>query len=103
MLRGGLIQDYSDRAGYDPGSWPGGIFFPLAAIAAGLSYPYYGDYGNGGDQTGGYTLAPAAAEYAYGNYCATDVKTCLLYGPAVAGVNCSCRVPGGRAYGSVIQ
>jgi len=110
--RGGLFQDYSDqsnRGGYDRGAWPGGIFFPLAAIASGLNYPYYSNYGYGDahnpgyDQTGGYTLTPAAAEYAYGNYCATDVKTCLLYGPAVTGVNCSCRVPGGRAYGSVIQ
>lgn len=110
--RGGLFPDYSDhsnRAGYDHGSWPGGIFFPLAAIAAGLGYPYYGSDGYGAarnpsyNQTGGYTLVPVAAEYAYGNYCATDVKTCLLYGPAATGVNCSCRVPGGRAYGSVIQ
>lgn len=109
--RGGHFQDYSDRsnrAGYDRGSWTGGIFFPLAAVAAGLGYPYYdfgyGDARNPGyEQAGGYTLAPDAAGYAYGNYCATDVKTCLLYGPAVTGVNCSCRVPGGRAYGSVIQ
>lgn len=108
-MRSGLLQDYSDRTGYDRGAWPGGFFFPLAAIAAGLGYPYYANYGYGDapnpgyDQTGGYSLLPAAAEYAYGNHCATDVKTCLLYGPAVTGVNCSCRVPGGRAYGSVIQ
>jgi hypothetical protein len=104
--RGGLFQDYSDRqnhAGYDRGSLPGGIFFPLAVIAAGLSAPFNGNYGFDGDQTGGYMIAPAAAEYAYGNYCATSVKTCLLYEPAATGVNCSCRVAGGRAYGSVIQ
>ncbi|MBY6242869.1 hypothetical protein [Methylosinus sp. Sm6] len=103
---GGLFQDYSHRpnhAAYDRGFLPGGIFFPLAVIAAGLSAPFNGNYGFGGDQTGGYMIAPAAAEYAYGNYCATDVKTCLLYEPAATGVNCSCRVAGGRAYGSVIQ
>lgn len=109
--RGALFQDYSDRssrAGYGRGFWPSGVLYPLAAVAAGLGYPYYGNYGYGdaynpGYQSGGYTLAPAAAEYSYGNYCATDAKTCLLYGPAVTGVNCSCRVPGGRAYGSVVQ
>lgn len=112
MPSGGLFQDYSDRsadrAGYDRGLWPRGVLYPLAAVAAGLGFPYYGNYGYGdaynpGHQTGGYTLAPAAAEYSYGNYCATDAKTCLLYGPAVLGVNCSCRMPGGRAYGSVVQ
>jgi hypothetical protein len=36
-----------------------------------------------------------------GNYCATSVKTCLLYEPGWLGTGCSCRVYGGRARGFV--
>jgi hypothetical protein len=38
-----------------------------------------------------------------GNYCATSVKTCLLYEPGWLGTGCSCSVPGGYARGTVIQ
>jgi hypothetical protein len=97
-----------NRAGYGRGFWRSGIWYPAAAVGVGLGYPYYGDDNydyvfDSGYQTGDDTLAPAAADYSYGNYCSTDVKTCLLYGPAVTGVDCSCRVPGGRAYGSVVE
>ena len=36
-----------------------------------------------------------------GNYCATSVKTCLLYEPGWLGTGCSCRVYSGRARGFV--
>jgi hypothetical protein len=36
-----------------------------------------------------------------GNYCATPVKTCLLYEPGWLGTGCSCMVPGGRERGIV--
>jgi hypothetical protein len=36
-----------------------------------------------------------------GNYCATPVRTCLLYEPGWLGTGCSCRVYGGRARGFV--
>jgi len=36
-----------------------------------------------------------------GHYCATPVKTCLLYEPGWLGTGCSCKVPGGRARGFV--
>lgn len=106
-----LGQDYlerSSRAGYGRGFWRSGIWYPAVAVGAGLGYPYFGDHDHDyaydpGYQTGSYAQAPAAGDYSYGNYCSTDVKTCLLYGPAATGVNCSCRVPGGRAYGSVVQ
>lgn len=111
MPSGARFQGYGDRpnrAGDGRGFWPSGVLYPLAAVGAGLGHPNYSDYGYGDAynpsyQTGGYTLVPVAAEYIYGNYCATDAKTCLLYGPAAMGVNCSCRVRGGRAYGTVVQ
>ncbi len=54
--------------------------------------PYYGT---------GYTIRayPGPASTfgpAYGNYCATPQKTCLLYQPAEVGLGCSCRAPAGR-------
>lgn len=54
--------------------------------------PYYGT---------GYTIRayPGPASTfgpAYGNYCATPQKTCLLYEPAEVGLGCSCRAPAGR-------
>ena len=36
-----------------------------------------------------------------GNYCATPVRTCLLYEPGWLGTGCSCKVYGGRARGFV--
>ncbi len=36
-----------------------------------------------------------------GNYCATLVRTCLLYESGWLGTGCSCRVPGGHARGFV--
>jgi hypothetical protein len=36
-----------------------------------------------------------------GNYCATPVRTCLLYEPGWLGTGCSCWVYGGRARGFV--
>lgn len=36
-----------------------------------------------------------------GNYCATSVKTCLLYEPGWLGTGCSCRVSDGLARGFV--
>lgn len=54
--------------------------------------PYYGS---------GYTIRayPGPASTfgpAYGDYCATPQKTCLLYQPAEVGLGCSCRAPAGR-------
>ena len=54
----------------------------------------------------GSTLAPLAtgrsvATGQLGIYCATPVKTCELYHASYVGGDCSCRVPGGRSWGSV--
>jgi hypothetical protein len=38
----------------------------------------------------------------WGSYCATQVKTCELNHASFIGSGCSCRVPGGRAQGSVV-
>ena len=62
----------------------------------GYGYPRYYHYGYAG------AAAPVVAgEAASGNYCATAVKTCLLYEPGWLGTGCSCKVPGGRARGTV--
>ncbi len=43
-------------------------------------------------------ISPAAGS---GNYCATPVKTCLLYEPGWLGTGCSCKVYDGYARGTV--
>jgi hypothetical protein len=85
---------------------------PYYGYGYGYGYPYYG-YGLG---TGLAALAtaPLAAAAAVteplvtgrsvassGNYCATPVKTCLLYEPGWVGTGCSCRVYGGHERGTV--
>jgi hypothetical protein len=37
----------------------------------------------------------------WGNFCTTSVKTCELTRASFIGNGCSCRVPGGRARGTV--
>jgi hypothetical protein len=56
-------------------------------------YPYYYGLGN-------LAAAPLPAS---GNYCATPVRTCLLYESGWLGTGCSCRVPGGYARGTVVE
>jgi hypothetical protein len=74
-------------------------------------YPYGYGYGLGlaGLATAPLTLAAditaplvtGRSVAASGNYCATPVRTCLLYEPGWLGTGCSCRVYGGRASGVV--
>jgi len=74
-------------------------------------YPYGYGYGLG---LAGLATAPLAVAAdvtaplvtgrsvaASGNYCATPVRTCLLYEPGWLGTGCSCRVYGGHARGFV--
>jgi hypothetical protein len=98
-----LGRNYSGRMNGDGyGAWNGGAWYP-GAMGAALAYPYDEDSGYAPYyyQTGAY--AQPMPNNSYGNYCATEVKTCLLYGPAAMGVSCSCRVSGGRAYGAVTE
>ncbi len=67
----------------------------------GYGYPYYGAYGLAGAATA--PLVTDQSVVADGNYCATSVKTCLLYEPGWLGTGCSCKVPDGRARGMVVQ
>jgi hypothetical protein len=51
-----------------------------------------------------FAAAAAQSDYAdvsLGDYCATPAKTCELYSAARMGAGCSCKVPGGRAHGTV--
>ena len=84
----------------------------------GYGYPYYNGYGYGAGLAGlataplalgaavteplmtGRSVAVSAAAGS-GNYCATPVRTCLLYEPGWLGTGCSCKVYGGRARGFV--
>jgi hypothetical protein len=75
-----------------------------AAVAGAYGWRYgerpywgYGRYGYGGPVT----EPLVAGEAVGGDYCATPVKTCLLYEPGVLGTGCSCKVSGGRARGVV--
>jgi hypothetical protein len=47
------------------------------------------------------SAAAGTAAAGSGNYCATPVRTCLLYEQGWLGTGCSCRVYGGRARGFV--
>jgi len=90
-------------------------------VASGWDYPYDDSYGYPYDYygypgyayaPGYYTTAPRVATTAplvtgrsvaegVGDFCTTPVKKCELYHPSNLGAGCSCRVPGGRASGSV--
>jgi hypothetical protein len=47
------------------------------------------------------TAGRSVATGQIGNSCTTPQKTCALHNPSSVGIGCSCRVPGGRARGSV--
>ena len=114
------------------GGWGLGTGLGLAAATSpwwGSNYYGYGYgnsyYGYGNNYPYGYGLAAAASapvavaaaataplitgrsvaigNVQMGNYCTTTVKTCLLYNESWVGNGCSCRIPGGRARGSVTQ
>jgi hypothetical protein len=90
---------------YDYGSYP--------YYSYGYGYPY--GYGLGAAATAPVTVAAAATAplmtgrsvaagpVQMGNYCTTPAKTCLLTRESWVGNGCSCRIPGGRARGSVTQ
>ncbi len=81
---GGYYPDYYDGWGWGAAGLVTGL--ALGAVAAAPAYPVYA------------TPAPSPI----GGYCATPVRTCALINPAPIGGGCSCRVPGGRARGSVV-
>ncbi len=106
--------------GWGGWGWGGGLVgLGLGyGLAGGWDYPYYDyyDFPYGGYAPYPYSYAPG---YAYvapaapvvtgrsvatggtGDFCSTPVKTCQLIQPSYVGGGCSCRVPGGRARGSV--
>ena len=82
----------------------------------GYGYPPYGEPAYGGVPQ--YSYAAPAPQYSMneqeiapvqtgrsaavaGNSCTTPAKVCTLYQPSYVGIGCSCRVPGGRARGTV--
>ena len=67
----------------------------FAPVVYGYSAPVA--YGYSAPVVTGVTVA------ADGNYCATPMKTCLLYEPGWLGTGCSCKVPDGYARGTVVQ
>jgi hypothetical protein len=76
------------------------IVTPSAPIEqAWWRYGWYGRYGYSPGPTAPLVTGPRVA--ADGIYCATPVRTCLLYEPGWLGTGCSCRVPGGYARGMV--
>ena len=69
-----------------------------ATLGAIATYPAYPAYYPAYPVYPAYESVPAAQ----GGMCSTPVKTCTLYEPAPLGIGCSCRVPGGRARGTVV-
>jgi hypothetical protein len=83
----------------------GGWWGPAVGFGIGFGYPYwgYGGYGYGyGWDDDYYYDTPTYGYSSLGGFCATRVRTCQLYEPAPVGAPCSCRIPGGRARGSVV-
>jgi hypothetical protein len=101
--RGGYYRRGYGRYGAAAGIAGAAALGAGLAGASGYGYPAYG-YG-GGYGYGAYgssaPLMTAPSVAADGMYCATPVKTCLLYEPGWLGTGCSCRVPGGHARGTV--
>jgi len=91
-------RHYGWRRGVHYG-WHRG-WYPRRFYGYGYGYPYYGYGAAAGLATLAATPLPASGNYS-GNYCATPEKTCLLYEPGVLGTGCSCKVPGGRARGTI--
>ena len=69
----------------------------------GYGYPNYNGYGYGAGLAGLATapLMTGRSVAASGDYCATPVKTCLLYHSSWVGNGCSCKVYDGYARGTV--
>jgi hypothetical protein len=96
QVRPGGGQRYDGRrAG---GGWRGPAIGAGVGLGLGLGYPY----GYGYQPAPVYPAYPAYQEDAYGDHCETPRRICQLYDSAPIGADCSCRVPGGRAYGEVI-
>jgi hypothetical protein len=89
--------------GWWGGAYPGVVLGGLAL--GGLAASTWGDpFWNGGygyyDGPPVYTPVPVAGPI--GGQCQTPVRLCTLVRPSYVGIGCSCRVPGGRARGSVV-
>ncbi len=90
-LSAGLGLGYGSSSGWDyPYGYPGYAYapgyyasVPLVATTAPL------------------VTGRSVALGGVGDFCATPVKTCQLLQPSYVGGGCSCRVPGGRARGTV--
>ena len=110
---GGWNRGYGWNNGW---GWGGlGLGLGLAGLGYGYGYPndyaygygYPYGYGNGygyGSGLAAVATAPLITGRSVavgGNYCATPVKTCLLYHTSWVGNGCSCTVYGGHARGTV--
>lgn len=111
----GRYPNYGGRYPYYRGRYP---YYGGRYPYYGGYYPYYGGWGWGAAGLATGAIIGAAATYPYynypyspyqtpvsstvGGYCATPARTCALTSAAPVGTGCSCRVPGGRARGSVV-
>lgn len=92
---GGRYPYYGRNYGRYPyygGSYGGWGLATGAVIGAAATYPYYNDP---------YSTYQTPVASAVGGYCVTPVRTCALTSSAPVGIGCSCRIPGGRARGTV--
>jgi hypothetical protein len=97
---GGTYTPRTDYRRYHRNTY-GGWWGPAVGFGIGLGYPYWGGYGYGWDDDY-YDDTPTYGYSSLGGFCATRVRTCQLYEAAPVGAPCSCRIPGGRARGSVV-
>jgi hypothetical protein len=81
----GYGYGYPYNYGYGYGAGLAALATAPLALAAGVTAP----------------LMTGRSVAASGNYCATPVKTCLLYEPGWVGTGCSCKVYDGYARGTV--
>ncbi len=84
------LQASASKQGYpDPGNC---YAYPMAGRFAYETY---------GPPPAPLMMGRSVAAGQIGIYCATPAKTCELYHPSYVGGGCSCRIPGGRAWGFV--
>jgi hypothetical protein len=100
---GGVVRREGGRGGWGGAAAVGaGIGLGLGLAGAYPSYDYYGGPAYQSYPTyPAYQSYPAYASPGLGDHCETPRKVCTLYDSAPLGADCSCRVPGGRAYGEV--
>jgi hypothetical protein len=95
--RGTVASGY----GYSPSAYGNPVGALGEALTAPLAAAAAAPAAVAGAATAPLTAGRSVATGQIGNSCTTPQKICAIRSPSYVGIGCSCRVPGGRARGSV--